>query len=151
MHSKPLIFQGFPLVFWVTIQHEMKDQNQHWLLAFVSVQQSTKIGLSLQRHYIGCRCQGTEGLQGWLLWETVRGCSVLGTDSSIQRKEWQRGMDMDRPKSLFPCTAWWVEIGSGAVKSSMEKGGGWGGGEGVGVCGNCCFNVSHFVSHYFNF
>lgn len=76
---------------------------------------------------------------------------MLGTDSSSQRKEWQRGMDMDRPKSLFPCTAWWVEIGSGAVKSSMEKGGGWGGGEGVGVCGNCCFNVSHFVSHYFNF
>lgn len=38
MHSKPLIFQGFPLIFWMTIQHEMRDQNQRWLLALVSVQ-----------------------------------------------------------------------------------------------------------------
>lgn len=37
-HSKPFIFQGFPLIFWVTIQREMRDQNQHRLLALVSVQ-----------------------------------------------------------------------------------------------------------------
>lgn len=38
MHSEPFIFQGFPLIFWLAIHHEMRDQNQQWLLALVSVQ-----------------------------------------------------------------------------------------------------------------